>query len=281
MAPIFIVPKYALRNHAGTPTLVAPAVRRGAATTTRALLDEAAALSGFSSLVVIAEGRPVTSSSPLPDICFVIDGARGVRELADEALEAIEADEVREAAREAARAARALARASPLRTRGVGMQIFVKTFTGGMMTLDVETTDSIEVVKFMIEDTEGIPPDQQRLIYGGKQLEDSRTLEEYAIEYYSTLHLMLRLRGGMMHSSSGESTRNMPFLPAAATLPNPQPDRAPHNPKPIGRRGDGSVAEHCSADTLLLVETLFKLSAALAAPGADRPSIASAAGFAL
>ncbi len=77
------LPKYALRNYKETPTLVAPAVRRGAATTTRALLAEAKTPSGFSNCVVIAEGRPMTSSPPLPDICFVIDG---VRKLVGEAL---------------------------------------------------------------------------------------------------------------------------------------------------------------------------------------------------
>jgi len=75
-------------------------------------------------------------------------------------------------------------------------QIFIKTLQGKTLTLDVKDTDTISSIKEKIYEKEGIPQDQQRLVFSGKQLEDGNTVADYGIEAESNINLVLRLRGG-------------------------------------------------------------------------------------
>ncbi|TPX31292.1 hypothetical protein SmJEL517_g05326 [Synchytrium microbalum] len=81
------------------------------------------------------------------------------------------------------------------------MQIFVRNLEGLTKTLNVDSLDTVEAVKFQVQEREGIPAEALRLIHCGHQLEDGHILADYSIEKESTLHVLLRLRGGVIEPS--------------------------------------------------------------------------------
>eukprot|EP00850_Spirogloea_muscicola_P021825 SM000263S09812 [mRNA] locus=s263:12363:13029:- [translate_table: standard] len=103
-------------------------------------------------------------------------------------------------------AAARLRRYAPVLRLLGGTTIKVKTLTGKEIEIDIEPTDTIERIKERVEEKEGIPPIQQRLIFAGKQLNDDKTAKDYNIEGGSVLHLVLALRGGCVPGPRRNST---------------------------------------------------------------------------
>lgn len=92
------------------------------------------------------------------------------------------------------------------------IRIFVKTLSGSLIQLVMKSLDTIEDIKRRIESKHGVPVDQQRIIYCGKQLQNNRSLADYCIKDLSTMHLILRMRGGQNSCPTTTSSRALPGI---------------------------------------------------------------------
>ena len=132
------------------------------------------------------------------------------------------------------RAAAAAAMIEAVRRDAATVQIFVRTPTGKTITLAVVAGDFVELVKAKVQDREGIPSDEQRLIFAGKQLDVGRALSDYGVEMGSTLQLSLRLCGGMQSATAQVVSQDSPRSHVDAPTPQPGAPPTPLPPSPPG-----------------------------------------------